>query len=138
MARSSRLGSWLSDPFVDPDMDAVACLLADRLPQRRLDREPVGAITLGHQGTVERLAIDDPSNLHEPAGACARCWRIAKGLLAADERAAALLWKYEACSVVGEHERMRPEDHDLGGKAGHETQAEPGRRPRSRSSSLGE
>lgn len=102
MARSSRLGSWLSDPFVDPDMDAVACLLADRLPQRRLDREPVGAITLGHQGTVE---------------------------LAADERAAAL---------VGEHERMRPEDHDLGGKAGHETQAEPGRRPRSRSSSLGE
>ena len=36
-----RVRRQLADPLVDPDVDGVARLLADGLPQRRLDREPV-------------------------------------------------------------------------------------------------
>jgi len=65
----SRVRRRLSDPLVDPDVDAVARLLANRLSQRRLDREPVRAVTLGHQRADERLAVDRTTDLHEPAGA---------------------------------------------------------------------
>jgi hypothetical protein len=58
----------LSDPFVDSDADGVARLFADRLSQRRLDREPVRAVALGHQRARERLAVDRAADLHEPAG----------------------------------------------------------------------
>jgi len=37
--RDRRVRRQLADPLVDPDVDGVACLLADCLPQRRLDRE---------------------------------------------------------------------------------------------------
>ena len=58
----------LSDPLVDSDVDGVARLLADRLSQRRLDREPVRAVALDHQRAGERLAVDRAADLHEPAG----------------------------------------------------------------------
>ena len=54
----------LSDPFVDSDVDGVARLFADRLSQRRLDREPVRAVALGHQRASERLAVDRAADLH--------------------------------------------------------------------------
>src|SRR4051794_19590667 len=59
----------LPDPLLDPDVDGVARLLADRLPQRRLDRKPVGAVALGHERADERFAVDRSADLHEPAGA---------------------------------------------------------------------
>jgi hypothetical protein len=58
----------LSDPFVDSDADGVARLFADPLSQRRLDREHVHAIALGHQRGREWLAVDRAADLHEPAG----------------------------------------------------------------------
>jgi hypothetical protein len=58
----------LPDPFVDPDADGVARLLADRLSQRRFDRQPVGAVALGHQRARERLTVDRSPDLHQPAG----------------------------------------------------------------------
>src|SRR3954454_5977581 len=59
----------LADPLVDPDVDGVAGLLADRLPQGGLDGEPVGSVALGHQGAVERRAVDLAADLHETVGA---------------------------------------------------------------------
>ena len=56
----------LSNPLVDSDVDGVARLFADRLSQRRLDREPMRAVALGHQRASERLAVDRASDLHEP------------------------------------------------------------------------
>src|SRR4051794_18960807 len=50
-------------------MDRVTRVLADRLAERRLDREPVGAVALRHQRTVERLAVDRTADLHEPTRA---------------------------------------------------------------------
>ena len=66
---AQKLGaSQLVDPVLDLDVDRVARLLADGLPQHRSDREPVRAVALGHQRPGERLAVDRPPDLHEAAG----------------------------------------------------------------------
>src|SRR5947209_14862880 len=57
----------LADPLVDPYADGVAGLLANGLPQRRLDWEPVCPVTLRHQSAHERLTVDRTADLDKPS-----------------------------------------------------------------------
>ena len=57
----------LADPLVDPDVDSVARVLADRLAQAAL----TGSLCVpspAPSGAGKRFAIDRAADLHEPAG----------------------------------------------------------------------
>ncbi len=63
---------YLPDPLVDPDMDGVARLPADRLSQRRLDREPMRARHTRPQGPLSAVPLNgDPSTLDRAPRQCA-------------------------------------------------------------------
>ena len=57
-----------ADPFVDPDVDRVSCLLADGGSQRGLYWQPVRTVALRHECACERFAVDHTTNLDQTPG----------------------------------------------------------------------
>src|ERR671912_2499297 len=55
----------LVDPLLQQDGHGVTGLLADRPADLRLDGQLVRAVAQGHEGALERVAVDRPPDLDE-------------------------------------------------------------------------
>src|SRR3954452_2366509 len=60
-------GSSAVETLFEDDGDAITFLLVDRPPQRRVDRQLVGAVAEGHERSLERATIDSSPHLHQAA-----------------------------------------------------------------------